>query len=158
VTPAEAVAAEQVETNPLYARDITGDGIAEPWCNLFVENVCRRLGALLPAGLRANEQVEWMLSDAGKVAGWEEVDGHVARAMADAELLVVPGWVNPGALRADGSRPSGHVGVLLAGGKLAQAGARRFSSGTVAQGFGARVPTYLSNARIHSQTAKEHQP
>ena len=26
MTPAQAVAAEQVETNPLYARDVDGDG------------------------------------------------------------------------------------------------------------------------------------
>jgi hypothetical protein len=148
VTPIEAVTAEAVETNPLYARDIDKDGHPEPWCNLFVENVCRRVGVLLPAGLRANEQVEWLLSDAGKVAGWEEVGEHAARAMADAELMVVAGWVNPGAPRADGSRPSGHVGVLLAGGKLAQAGARRFSSGTVTQGFGARLPVFIGNARL----------
>lgn len=148
MTPAQAVAAEAVETNPDYVRDVTGDGVPEPWCNLLVERVCRRVGVLLPAGLRANEQVEWMLSDAGRVAGWEEVGEHAARAMADAELMVVPGWVNPGPPRPDGSRPSGHVGVLLPGGKLAQAGARRFSSGTIAQGFGARVPTFIGNARI----------
>ena len=148
MTPAQAVAAEQVETNPLYARDVTGDGVPDPWCNAFNENVCRRVGCPLPPGLRANEQVEWMLSDAGRAAGWEELPSfHTAQAMADAELLVVLGWVNP-ARRADGTRASGHVGVLLAGGRLAQAGARRFSSGTVAQGFGARVPTYLGNARL----------
>ena len=148
MTPAQAVAAEQVETNPLYARDVTGDGIAEKWCNVFLERVCKRVGVELLEGLRANEQVEWMLSDAGKAAGWEELPSfHTAVAMADAELLVVLGWVNP-ARRANGTRASGHVGVLLAGGRLAQAGARRFSSGTVAQGFGARVPTYLGNARL----------
>ncbi len=148
MTPAQAVAAEQVETNPLYARDIDGDGHPEPWCNLLLERVCQSVGCPLPAGLRANEQVEWMLSDAGRAAGWEElVSFHTAQAMADAELLVACGWVNP-VKRADGTRASGHVGVLLEGGKLAQAGARRFSSGTVAQGFGARVPVYLGNARL----------
>ena len=148
MTPAQAVAAEQVETNPLYARDVDGDGHPEPWCNAYVENVCKRVGCPLPPGLRANEQVEWMLSDEGKAAGWEELASpHVAKAMADAELLVIAGWVNP-ARRADGTRASGHVGVLLPGAKLAQAGARRFSSGTVPQGFGARVPAFFGNARL----------
>lgn len=147
MTPLEAVAAEQVETNPLYARDIDGDHQPEPWCNLFVEKVCASVGCPLPPGLRANEQVEWILSDAGRAAGWEEVGEHAARGMADSNLLAIAGWVNPNR-NAHGMRSSGHVGVHLPGGRFAQAGRSRFSNGTLAQGFGRIVPRHFGNARL----------
>lgn len=142
MTPAEAVAAEAVETNPLYARDVDGDGHPESWCNLFLENVCARVGCPLPPGLRANQQVAWLASDEAKAKGWEEVPRHAAESAADVGLLAVAGWMNPDATK------SGHVGVHKPRRRFAQAGASRFSDGTLERGFGALPTRHFVNARL----------
>lgn len=147
----QVIAAEHVETNPLYNRDVTGDGVPEPWCNLFLERVCEEMRVPLPKGLRANEQAEWLASEAGRAAGWEKLDNaHTAQSSADAEVLVVATWINP--VVHDGKRLSGHVGLLVPSNGVpgvwnAQAGRRRYSRGLITQGFGPIVPTFFANAR-----------
>lgn len=139
------VAEERVESNPLYVRrDVTGDGVPETWCNLFVHVVAQRMGCPLPPGLRANQQVAWLSGPDGRAAGWEQVPEHVAQRMADEGQLVVAGWFN----RNGGS---GHIGVVMpglgdAGTHLAQAGRSNFTRGSLAQGFGDLQPTFFAHA------------
>lgn len=138
---------EQVETNPLYQRDIDGDGNPEPWCNVFTTRVCRNMGCPIPEGMRANEIAEYLDSPVARADGWEKVDAHTAQRMADEGQLAVPAWVNP-VRYANGMRASGHVAVLRPsrgrpGVWAAQAGARRFSNDLLIKGFGPRTPTYF---------------
>ena len=37
------------------ARDVTGDGRPESWCNVFAQDVAEAMGAPLPRNTRANE-------------------------------------------------------------------------------------------------------
>lgn len=37
------------------ARDVTGDGVSETFCNFFTRDFCRAMGVPLPEGLRAND-------------------------------------------------------------------------------------------------------
>lgn len=138
------VTEERVETNPLYVRrDVTGDGVPETWCNLFVHHVAARMGCPLPPGLRANQQIEWLSGPEGRAAAWEQVAQHVAQRMADEGQLAIPGWFN----RNGGS---GHVGVVMPslgeeGTFLAQAGRTNFTRERLQRGFGDLVPTFFAH-------------
>jgi hypothetical protein len=138
------VAEERVDTNPVYTRrDVTGDGVPETWCNLFVTNVARRMGCPLPVGMRANEIVTWLSGADARGAGWEQVPQHVAQRMADEGQLAIPGWFN----RNGGP---GHVGVVMPslgeeGVFLAQAGRTNFTRERLERGFGDLQPTFFAH-------------
>lgn len=133
-----------VETCRRYA---PGGGMT--WCNVFVWDATRALGAELPhwvaadgrpckpgAGseLSANALAGW-LQQHGPRLGWRPATHEQARHTASHGCPTVAIWPNP--------HGHGHVAIVLPspGGaplRIAQAGARNFSTGTLEQGFGAR--------------------
>jgi hypothetical protein len=124
---------------------------AAPWhdthCSSFAAAMAERAGIYLlrppqhSQSLLANAQMAWLESDAGKQAGWQPVATPVdAQTAANRGELVVAVYQNP-----NPDRP-GHVAVLRPSEKTlaeldsdgpqeAQAGARNWLSGTVADGF-----------------------
>ena len=125
-------------------RDVTGDNVAETFCNLFTQDVCEAMGVVLPRNMRANDLVRWLSSSVqARELGWEPVDAHTAQRMADEGQLAVVAWYN----RNGGP---GHIAVLVPsldepGTWIAQAGGRCFSRGLLAQGFGQRVVDFFAH-------------
>lgn len=122
-----------VETAEKYRkRDVTGDGLAETWCNRFLSDVTDALSCPVPF-LLANAQVAW-LREIGPVKGWKMVDAHQAEILVNEGYPLVAGWSNP--------RGHGHVGVGsptpsgVSGLHLAQAGSTNFTCRPVSRGFG----------------------
>ena len=136
------IAELDVEHNPRYlARDVTGDGKAETFCNIFLGDCSMRLGAPIPHML-ANQQVEWLSGPAGPASGWLELlplpEATVdAQAVARAELGLptVAVWANP-------TGGHGHVGFIVPaepptpGVHIAAAGARNFQNAPIQRSFG----------------------
>jgi hypothetical protein len=90
----DVVAELAPETNPRYVRrDVTGDGIPETWCNLFVREFLALLEVVTPA-LLANDLFEWLGAPAGKIAGWVKVDGAEAQKRADLGFPTIGVWSN----------------------------------------------------------------
>jgi hypothetical protein len=123
--------------------DVTGDGKAETFCNLFAQDVAEALGATLPRHTRANELARW-LAELGPANHWVHVSESVAQMHADAGGLAVAVWANP-----QPAKP-GHIAVLVPslgeeGTWLAQAGATNFTRGTVSAGFGPFVPAFYAH-------------
>ena len=136
-----------VEHSPRYQ---PGDG--STWCNVFACDVAACWGAVLPhwitsdqapalpyrgRELTANATVRWLRLH-GQRYGW----GPVSRpADYDAEAFVIGIWESP-------RGQHGHVAVVRPGPArddgpwIAQAGARCFSAGVVAEGFGRAVPEW----------------
>lgn len=131
------------KAHPRYGlRDVTGDGIPESWCNVALRDFCAAMGAPVE-GARANDQVTWLASEAARARGWAEVSPHAAQGCAEEGFPVVVGWHSRGAW-------PGHVAVLLPslgedGAWIAQAGARCFSRGPLASGFGSRAVSYFAH-------------
>lgn len=117
------------------ARDVTGDGRDETWCNLFAQDICEAMGVVLPRNMLANDLVRWLSSSvAARELGWEPVGEHTAQRMADEGQLALAVWYN----RNGGS---GHLAVLVPslgepGTWCAQAGRSNFTRGPLASGFG----------------------
>ena len=87
-------------------------------------------------GARANDQVAWLASSDARQRGWGGVTEHAAVGCAEEGMLVLAGWHSRGA-------GPGHIAVVVPsldepGTWIAQAGARCFSRGLLAGGFGAR--------------------
>ena len=137
------VAQFHVELAPRYQRrDVTGDGAPETFCNFFVRDVSEAMGAPVPQ-VRANEQVQWLGSDAARARGWAAISEHAAQGCAAEGLFVVAGWYN----RNGGS---GHVAVVMPsldedGTFIAQAGLSNFTHGRLAQGFGPREVSFFAH-------------
>lgn len=127
------------------------------WCNIAAWDVTRALYAEVPhwidnalqpvsPGARgARETTANMLAAiwmprAGPGRGWEQVGAVAAAAAADVGQPALALWANPSG--------HGHVAVLVpradgaVGVQIAQAGAECFEYGTLARGFGARVPDF----------------
>jgi hypothetical protein len=122
-------------------RDVTGDGIADTWCNLFAQDVCEAMSVMLPRHMRANELAAWLTTKAHEF-DWEGVTPHIAQRMADEGQLAVACWTNP-----DGP---GHIVVLVPslgepGEWCAQAGGSRFTRGTIAQAFGSKSVLFFGH-------------
>jgi hypothetical protein len=118
-------------------RDVTGDGIAESWCNVHTIDVAEAFGISMPRGLRANGLISWVELEAAKKLpeGWVAVDAHTAQAMADAGQFAVATWRNPIAVK------PGHIAPLEpsmgeAGVWISNVGAVNFTRGLVAAAFG----------------------
>jgi hypothetical protein len=140
----------RVAEHPRYRHD--QQGLDETYCNIFVWDVTRAMGAEIPhwvdaAGnpapdgtgreLDANALIEW-LESCGPAHGWEPVDEEAAQSLANRGRPVVAAWVNPGGI--------GHVAIVrpgeisdVEGPVIAQSGARNFNRGTVEQGFRRRA-------------------
>lgn len=133
-----AVKALDVENRPRYA---PSKGVT--WCNIFAWDVSVLVGSEVPhwhnertgepcavrygREMRANDISSWMRTF-GVGRGWRSVPRLVAGSIARQGGLVLAVWSNPNGI--------GHVAVVLDTDRIAQAGARNFSSGTVRDGFG----------------------
>jgi hypothetical protein len=75
------------------ARDVTGDGKNETWCNYFVNDVAMQLGCEDfngdPFPLLANAMVDFMDRD---THGWQELDPDEAQREANRGAFVLAGW------------------------------------------------------------------
>lgn len=143
-----------VDANPRYAvRDSNGDGHLDTFCNIFVWDVTRAMGAEIPhwvnqAGapggpgmegyreLNANGVCQW-LEQHGTQYGWREVSAEEAQRLANQGQPAVAAWDSR-------SSRAGHVAMVrpgeynpATGPVIAQAGGTNFNRGTVAGGFGA---------------------
>lgn len=149
-----------VGNNPRYTpRDPDGDGRENTFCNIFVWDATRAMGAEVPhwvdasgnpcgvgkgRELNANGVCEWLRTH-GPRFGWREVKPLEAQAMANLGHPVVAAWSNPK------PKSPGHVAMVRpaapnpAGPTIAQAGGRNFNVGLVHQGFGDKPVTYYVN-------------
>lgn len=129
--------------HPRYGvRDIDGDGSPNSYCNILVRDVCAAMGAPVQ-GARANDQVTWLSSYEARQRGWAAISEHAAHGCAEEGMLVVAGWHSRG-------QGPGHVAIVVPsldepGTWIAQAGARCFSRGLLAQGFGSREVTFFAH-------------
>jgi hypothetical protein len=148
------VAAHHLDSSPRYQpRDVTADSKRETFCNYAVSDITRALGCEIPtlvmerAGrcihLRVPQQLLWLVRD-GRWHGWVECDAQAAIARAQLGYPTVALWV---------SGSEGHIAVVVPyrGPEpeltIAQAGARCFSYGPLAAGFGNRAPVrYFTHA------------
>lgn len=129
--------------HPRYGkRDITGDTKDETFCNILVRDVCAAMGAPVQ-GARANDQVAWLSSFEARQRGWAAISEHAAHGCAEEGMLVVAGWHSRG-------QGPGHVAIVVPsleepGTWIAQAGAKCFSRGLLAQGFGQRAVDFFAH-------------
>lgn len=125
-------------------RDVTGDNVAETFCNLFAQDVSEAMGVVLPRNMRANDLVRWLSSSVqARELGWEPVDAHTAQRMADEGQLALAAWYN----RNGGP---GHLAVLVPsldepGTWCAQAGRSNFTRSPIASGFGDLPVAYFAH-------------
>jgi len=143
----------QVESAERYrARDVTGDGRPETFCNRFACDVAEAAGVPLPYML-VNDLVMWLATAPGRLAGWQQVEEADARRAAELGELAVACYYN----RNGGH---GHIAVLVPPRPgdapcrtyIAQAGAHNFSHGTLQSGFGGLpVSFFLHN---HTRTSR----
>lgn len=148
------VALADVERAERYRpREYGVPGTISTFCNVFVSDVTRWLGAEVPHGIgvtwidergthfriewqdvRAN--AEWLRRGEG---GWRASDAASAQSLANAGFPAVVVWDAP-------MRAHGHIAVLVPQGAgdigvtIAQAGAALFSHGQLARGFGSHGP------------------
>lgn len=120
-----------VETAEKYReRDVTGDGHAETFCNLFLHDVTTALECPVPL-LLANAQALWF-KELGPAFGWKPISVIDAIKAIDEGRVIVSTWNNP--------RGHGHVAVGSPseenGLHVAQAGATNFTCRPISRGFG----------------------
>lgn len=142
-----------VGNNPRYHQGQQGKG--ETYCNIFVWDVTKAMGAEIPhwvdgngnpvpvgkgKELDANGVVRW-LQNHGQNNGWRAVSAEEAQGMANSGKPVVASWLNPKGI--------GHVGMIrpgdydpVRGPEMAQAGGKNFNEGHVTDGFGKRPVVY----------------
>ncbi len=141
MTPLEAV--ERV--NPLSAkyvrRDVTGDGIPESFCNIFIQDVADELAVPLPRKL-ANDLVLWLDSTDGQNLGWRRCDAVEARDAASAGAFTLATYRS--------SRGHGHIAVCIPSDgpdlQIAQAGSINFLRAGIAHGFGSLPVRYFTRS------------
>jgi hypothetical protein len=151
----DVVAQFDVEMTARYRPVPTPQG-PTTWCNIFVWDATRALGAEIPhcvdeAGcsvpvgqgreLTANRTLRWLEAH-GATAGWRESDAAGAVRAAQGGLPAVAIWHNPFG--------PGHVALVVPcdaeGVHVAQAGAVCFSSRPLAHGFGERPARFFVHA------------
>jgi spore coat assembly protein SafA len=149
-----------VASNPRYAqRDSNKDGTTDTFCNIYVWDVSKAMGAEIPHWvdgksapaepgakgaweMNANATVDWLKNHGGE-NGWRQVTADEAQARANDGNPTVAVWKNPGGI--------GHVGMIRPGEvtekgpALAQAGATNFDDKQVQDGFGGRTPQYWTH-------------
>lgn len=123
-------------------RDVDGNGTTETFCNVHTADIAEAMGVTLPRGKRANELALWLASG-GTEHGWEQVDEHTARAMADEGMMVVASWFNP-------HGPVGHICPLEPslgepGVWVSNVGRTNFLRGTLAQAFGGLAVDFFAH-------------
>jgi peptidoglycan hydrolase-like protein with peptidoglycan-binding domain len=147
-----------VGNNPRYTpRDSNGDGTRDTFCNIFLWDVTRAMGAEIPhwvdgngnsvapgkgREMNANSTVDWMHQH-GAENGWRKATPEEAQKMANQGHPSVALWKNPGGI--------GHVAVVrpgevtAQGPASAQAGGKNFNSKHIKDGFGNAKPEYWVN-------------
>lgn len=117
------------ENNPeLQKRDVTGDGIDETFCNVFVRLVLALFGLIIPAKL-CNDLVGWFAGPEGEAAGWVKCTREAAALRAELGYPTVGVWKNP-------SGKHGHIVLVVpaiggTGMHTAQAGAKNWSNAPI---------------------------
>ncbi len=147
----------KVATNPRYTPNRQGKN--ETYCNVFVWDTTRALGAEVPiayddktgkpmtwdpkAGVwkgsgyehDANGMVDW-LDKFGASNGWKKVTAEEAQKSANAGKPAIAAWKNPGGTgHVAMVRPDGGPFDPAKGPKIAQAGKTNFDQGWVKDGF-----------------------
>jgi len=136
----------RVPSNPRYQRGRQGRD--ETYCNIFVADATRALGAPVPEYIRtpgsptryltANAMHDWLFGP-GAALGWRLVSADEAQAAANAGQPAVAAWKNPDPAR------SGHIAMVRPGAwpvsaergpRIAQAGRHNFASADAVEGFG----------------------
>ncbi len=146
-TASKVIAQFHVETNPRYTpRDLNKDGVRDTFCNIFLWDYSRAMGAEIPhwvlangasaavgmgRELDANGVVEWMRAH-GPTAGWRKIVETEAREMAAQGYPTVVLWNHHGGI--------GHVAVVRPGPNdvtlIAQAGSHNYETALISKGFG----------------------
>lgn len=141
------------ETSRYQPRD------GKTWCNIFTMDYCKKMGVPLPEWLDfnkdgkiddyldANEATRWLKgtydkgdTKEGPDMGWKTVSAEESVRLANSGKVVIAGWENPSGI--------GHMAVVRPEStpdniRIAQAGAKNFENGTLAQGFGNRTPAFF---------------
>ncbi|MFQ3581330.1 MAG: glucosaminidase domain-containing protein [Chloracidobacterium sp.] len=164
-----------VAHNPRYAiRDSSGDGIKDTFCNIFVWDVTRAMGAEIPhwvdkrtnqpttvynysqsRELDANSTMVW-LRNHGAQHGWRPVSAEEAQRLANAGHPTMVGWQNP--------RGIGHVAIVRPGQinergpAIAQAGSRNVNYAHVRDTFGNVPVEYWVNDQGRATAGPAPQP
>lgn len=140
----------EVETNPRYT-----PRNKSTFCNIFLWDFTRAMGAEIPhwvdalgnpcaqgkgTELNANATLEWLLLHGPKF-DWAECTEAEARRDARFGQPCVAVWRNPKGI--------GHVAAIMPAREpvtyIAQAGAKNFSFGPLAQGFGKQKPLFFTH-------------
>ena len=130
----------QLETNlRLQRRPLVPNGKVFTFCNQAVELFCDAMGVHIPKGLLARQQIAWLRSVAGREIGWAEVVPEVADVHADQGCPVLVGWTNPD------ETDSSHIAMMREAKRIAQAGKRNFSDGSISMGFGTLPVKYFAH-------------
>lgn len=149
-----------VGSNPRYVpRDIDKNGTRDTFCNIFVWDVSRAMGAEIPFHVSlqdghspvavgtgnymdANEMTQW-LADHGAQYGWHEVTAAEAQVSANAGHPAVAAWDSH-------SGKPGHVAMVrpgeyseTEGPVIAQAGGNNLNHTRVSKTFANRTPRYF---------------
>jgi len=150
-----------VDDNHRYRqRDFNGDGTTDTFCNIYVSDVTRAMGAEVPHWvladgsptqgypgdeLTANATAQW-LEEHGPTYGWREVSPEEAQDLANGGRPVVAAYDAKGA--------TGHVAMVrpgkydnATGPAISQAGAENLQRTTARDGFGANR---LSSIRYYA--------
>ncbi len=164
-----------VAHNPRYAiRDSSGDGIKDTFCNIFVWDVTRAMGAEIPhwvdkrtgqpttvynysqsRELDANATMDW-LRQHGAQYGWRQVSAEEAQRLANQGHPTMVGWKNP--------RGIGHVAIVRPGNinergpAIAQAGATNVNYAHVRDTFGNVPVEYWVNDRGRAASGPSPSP
>lgn len=123
-----AVSQVDPEGNPeLQRRDVTGDGIPETFCNIFVRLVLAVLGLVIPAML-CNDLIKWFAEE-GEAEGWVKVSAAEAALRAELGYPTVGVWRNK-------SGGHGHIVLVVpaiggTGMHTAQAGAKNWANAPI---------------------------
>jgi hypothetical protein len=137
-----------VENNPRYTPRVQWEGgNFDTFCNIFVSDVTRAMGAEVPhfwegQELDANRTADW-LRDHGPDFGWRPVSEQEAQQMANDGKPVVVAWNNPDGI--------GHVGMVRPGEinengpALAQAGSENLNNAHVRDTFGGANVVYYAH-------------
>ena len=137
----------RVESNPRYQRGRQGRD--ETYCNLFVADATRALGAPIPAMidapgaprryLTANAMQDWLLTEGARL-GWRRVSAEEAQQAANAGWPTVATW-NPSDPEQPGHMAMVRLGPLSVppkrGPRFEQAGQTNLGSREAVDGFGA---------------------
>ena len=146
VTP-EAYSAAVAKVNPLNPKylkhDITGDHVAETFCNVFVSDLADELGVILPRK-KANEQIVWLdAADGGRGLGWDRCDAVEAKFAANRGRFTLATFLNPAG--------HGHIAAVVpfnsAAVWIAQAGFRNYLAVQLAAGFGSYPVRFFTFSR-----------